>query len=85
MLNNLVKYELYFSRYFHILIEKYRIFSISKQSENEVTYLTEYIADTETDVLDLHHIGKYLAGSTCFIIVTSAVYMLGNDDIWHEI
>ena len=65
--------------------EKYRIFSISKQSGNEATYLTEYIADTETDVLDLHHIEKCLAGSTCFIIVTSAVYMLGNDDIRHEI
>ena len=61
------------------------MFSINKQSGNEAAYLTEYIADTEADVVDLPHIEKCLAGSTCFVIATSAVYMLGNDDIWHKI
>jgi hypothetical protein len=61
------------------------MFSMSKQSGNEAAYLTEYIADTEADVLDLPHIGDCLPGSTCFVIATSAVYMLGNDDVWHEI
>ena len=61
------------------------MFSISKQSGNEAAYLTEYTADTLADVADLPHIGKCAVGSTCFVIETSAVYMLGNDDIWHKI
>lgn len=61
------------------------MFTISKQSGKENAYLTEYIADTLADIADLPHIGECSAGSTCFVIATSAVYMLGNDDIWHEI
>lgn len=61
------------------------MFSISKQSGNEAAYLTEYIADTLADITDLPHIGQCAVGSTCFVIETSAVYMLGNDDVWYEI
>lgn len=25
------------------------------------------------------------AGSSCFVIENSSVWMLGNDDVWHEI
>ena len=61
------------------------MFSISKQSGREATYLTEYTADTLADIADLPHIGKCAVGSTCFVIETSEVYMLGNDDVWHGI
>lgn len=61
------------------------MFTISKQSGKENAYLTEFIADMATDILDLPHIGDCAIGSTCFIIENSSVYMLGNDDIWHEI
>ena len=61
------------------------MYTLSAQSGSATTYLNEYIADTEADVVDLPHIPKCMAGSTCFVIETSAVYMLGNDDIWHEI
>ena len=64
---------------------EYRMLSISKQSGKETAYLTEYIADTAADVANLPHIGQCAVGSTCFVIEASAVYMLGNDDVWHEI
>ena len=59
--------------------------TITKQSGKDATYLTEFIADTLSDVISLPHLGDVAAGSTCFIIENSSVYMLGNDDIWHEI
>lgn len=61
------------------------MFTISKQSGKENAYLTEFIADMATDILDLPHIEDCAVGSTCFVIENSSVYMLGNDDIWHEI
>lgn len=59
--------------------------TIIKQSGKDSAYLTELVADTLSDIISLPHIGSVAAGSTCFVIENSSVYMLGNDDIWHEI
>ena len=59
--------------------------SITKQSGKDSTYLTDFVGDTVSDITSLPHLGTVAAGSTCFIIENSSVYMLGNDDIWHEI
>ena len=58
----------------------------------------EFIADMVADIDKLPHINtrgtqtanEHLndmvqAGSTCFCIEDSSVWMLGNDDVWHEI
>ena len=60
--------------------------SIIKQSGKGIAYLTEFIADALSDIISLPHLkDDVAAGSTCFVIENSTVYMLGNDDIWHEI
>ena len=60
--------------------------TISKQGDKASTYLTEFIVDYLSDVFSLPHLYDDVAtGSTCFVIENSSVYMLGSDDIWHEI
>lgn len=61
------------------------MFTLSTQGGSAPTYLNEYIADTVADVMDLPHSPRCMVGSTCFVIENSSVYMLGNDNIWHEI
>ena len=43
------------------------------------------IADTIADIANLPGKEKCAIGSNCFVIENSSVYMLGNDNIWHEI
>jgi len=60
----------------------------------------EFIADFVSDIDKLPHItsrgtqnripddsfdDQVDAGSSCFVIENSSVWMLGNDDVWHEI
>lgn len=59
--------------------------NISKQSGKDSTYLTEFIADSASDIVNLPKSDKCAVGSVCFVIESSSVYMLGSDDIWHEI
>lgn len=61
--------------------------------------IREFVADKLEDISKLPHLtvrGEQqgsdtvsndcvLAGSSCFCIENSSVYMLGNDDVWHEI
>ena len=51
---------------------------------NSQNSVAELIADLKTDVEDLatYNVG---AGSTCLVIEDSSVWMLGNDNVWHEI
>ena len=45
--------------------------------------VVEIVADT---VADVENLPKYVGvGSTCIVIENSSVYMLGNDNEWHEI
>lgn len=45
--------------------------------------VVEIIADT---IADVENLPKYVGvGSTCIVIENSSVYMLGNDNEWHEI
>lgn len=46
--------------------------------------VVEITADTVNDIDELPTTG-ISAGSTCFVIENSSVYMLGNDEVWHEI
>ena len=59
--------------------------TITKQSGKETVYVTEFVADTLSDIISLPHLESVAAGSSCFVIENSSVYMLGNDNIWHEI
>lgn len=43
----------------------------------------EAVADDRADIQEAST--EYGAGSTCFVIEDSSVWMLGNDDEWHEI
>ena len=61
--------------------------------------IREFVADKLEDIGKLPHLtvrGEQqgsdtvsndcaLAGSSCFCIENSSAYMLGNDDVWHEI
>ena len=48
--------------------------------------IVEYICDAAADVNNLPKNSSIAApGSTCFVIATSEVYMLGNDLVWHKI
>lgn len=58
--------------------------NITQQGDQTTTYLVSYTADYETDITDLP-IQGIAVGSTCFVIETSNVYMLGSDKIWHMI
>jgi hypothetical protein len=75
------------------------MFSITKVGNNiNSAQVREFVADTVDDINSLPHIktrGKQstnvtsndcvAAGSTCFCIDPPSVYMLGNDDEWHQI
>lgn len=50
---------------------------------NNMQSTVEGIADKRTDVETIPT--HYGAGSTCFVIEDSSVYMLGNDAKWHEL
>lgn len=57
--------------------------SITSQRGEVEAYVMELVADVEADVETITI--DCAPGSTCFVIETSNVYMLGNDKKWHEI
>jgi len=77
------------------------MFSITKVGNDiNSRHIREFIADTVSGIDNLPHINArgtqntteispvddcVAAGSTCFVIENSSVWMLGNDDVWHEI
>lgn len=76
------------------------MFSITKVGNNINTrQIREFIADKITDIDNLPRKNMrgtqdtneesfndmVSAGSICFVIEDSSVWMLGNDDIWHQI
>ena len=56
------------------------MYNIISQNGDIQGYLTEYVADTESDIKDLPI--NITPGSVCIVIETSNVYILGNDKIW---
>ncbi len=74
------------------------MFGVTKVGDNTNTRLIrEFIADSTADIDKLPHIHTpgtqgsspenncVHAGSTCFCIEDSSVWMLGNDDVWREL
>lgn len=59
------------------------MFSIIKENDETKYTLTEYIADTESDIANLPI--TCLPGSTCIVIETSEVYMLNNQKQWKKL
>lgn len=59
------------------------MFNIIKQGERSTAYVTEYVADTETDIVNLPT--NSAPGSTCLVIETSNVYMLNNKKEWKKL
>ena len=56
-----------------------------KQQSNKNDYnYKEFIVDTDADITDLPTKGV-APGSNCFVIETSTVYMLNNQNEWKEI
>jgi hypothetical protein len=58
----------------------YRIY---KNSDVTSAYVKEYIADERTDIAELPV--DDAPGSSCIVLKDSSVWMLGNDETWHEI
>lgn len=75
------------------------MFTINKVGNNvNSMHICEFVADTVADIANLPHINtrgtqsgddfindKVAAGSSCFVIENSSVYMLSNADVWTEI
>ncbi len=77
------------------------MFSVTKVgNEISSRYVREFIADTVADINKLPRIDirgtqnlieddgiddPVHAGSSCIVLEDSSVWMLGNDNIWHEI
>lgn len=58
--------------------------NILNQGDQTTTYLMSYVADEEADVANAPT-DNIAIGSTCFVIETDNVYMLGSDKQWHLI
>lgn len=54
-----------------------------KITQNLLSNIVEVIADNRNDIDQIPT--HYGAGSTCFVIEDSSVWMLGNDAKWHEL
>lgn len=76
------------------------MYSITKVGDRtNSTGIREFVVDTLDGINELPHIGhegvqqgmdttsndRVRAGSTCIVLEDSSVWMLGNDDIWHEL
>lgn len=57
--------------------------NIIGQGDKATTYLMSYVADTEADITAEEPSDDIAIGSTCLVIETSNVYMLGSDRQWH--
>lgn len=57
--------------------------NIIGQGDKTTTYLMSYVADTEADITAEEPSDEIAIGSTCLVIETSNVYMLGSDRQWH--
>lgn len=60
-------------------------YSITKQGNNVTAYLKEFIVDMQSDIDTLPTFPKCAIGSSCLVLETSDVYMLGNDNQWHVV
>ena len=58
----------------------YKVISNGNNIQPEVV---EIVADTLADLADLPT--EYGVGSDCIVLENSSVYMLGNDQTWHEL
>lgn len=57
------------------------MYNIIRSNDNTAPYVTEFVVDTESDVLDLPT--KTVApGSTCIVAENSSVYILSPQRIW---
>lgn len=76
------------------------MYSITKIGNNvNTTNIREFVADKREDIEQLPHINKegveqngdsmsnnkVFAGSMCICLEDGSVWMLGNDDEWHEL
>ncbi len=59
------------------------MFNIIKQGDHSAAYVTDYVADSTTDIANLPTNSS--PGSTCIIIETSEVYMLNNKKEWKRL
>ena len=61
------------------------MYSVIKSSDHIAPYIMEYVI---TKIVDFDTFPKQptcAPGSTCVCLENSSVYMLGDDDIWHEL
>ena len=56
---------------------------ITAEGDTITTYLKEIMADTRADIEKLPT--SYLAGSSCLVIEDTSVWVLGTDQVWHEL
>lgn len=58
-------------------------YKIIKNGDNTQSSVVEIVIDTLSELSNLPT--DYSAGSTCICLENSSVWMLGNDETWHEL
>lgn len=58
-------------------------YSSYQNSDNIVPYYVSLVADYLSDVETLPT--EVAPGSTCLVIEDSSLWILGNDEVWHQI
>ena len=58
------------------------MFSIIRQNDNTMTYVTEFLVDNESDIVEILKRTKAAPGSTCLVAATGNVYILNNEKQW---
>lgn len=64
------------------------MYKVIANGEDVQQSVVEIVADTLADISDLQietAEAYYSPGSSCIVLEDSSVWMLGNDEIWHEL
>lgn len=59
-------------------------YTIIQQGDTVQSYIGEFACDKREYVAEIP-VEKWAAGSSCFVIEDSSVWMLGVDKEWHEL
>lgn len=57
-------------------------FATTKQSGKDMTYVSEFVADSASDIQNLPVQPEVATGSSCLVIATGDVYVLNSTGNW---
>lgn len=61
------------------------MYNVIKSSDNVAPYIMEYVVSTLLDIDTLPVKPTCAPGSSCVCLENASVWMLGDDNIWHEL